>query len=68
MGVVRVMYTLKVAEISFGRGLKPNIPRELKLGYVLWLQRLKKTSGKAVGGKGLSKLQGERLTSDVICW
>ena len=51
MGVVRIMYMLKVAEISSGRSLKPNIPRELKLGYVLWLQRLKKT-GKAVGGKG----------------
>jgi len=47
------MYMLKVAEISSGRSLKSNIPRELKLGYVLWLQRLKKTSENAVGGKGL---------------
>jgi len=44
---------LKMAEISSGRSLKPNIPREPKLGYVLWLQRLKKTPGNAVGGKGL---------------
>jgi len=44
---------LKMAEISSGRSLNPNIPREPKLGYVLWLQRLKKTSGNAVGGKGL---------------
>jgi len=39
---------LKMAEISSGRGLKPNTPRELKLGYVLLLQRLKKISGNAV--------------------
>jgi len=32
-----------MAEISSGRSLNPNIPREPKLGYVLWLQRLKKT-------------------------
>jgi len=44
---------LKMAEISSGRSLKPNIPREPKLRYVLWLQRLKNTSGNAVGGKGL---------------
>ena len=44
---------LKMAEISSGRSLNPNIPREPKLGYVLRLQRLKKTSGNAVGGKGL---------------
>jgi len=44
---------LKMAEISSGRSLKPNIPRVLKLGYVLWLQRLKKTSGNTVGGEGL---------------
>jgi len=43
-----------MAEISTGRSLKPNILRELKLGYVLWLQRLKKTSGNAVDGKGLT--------------
>jgi len=43
---------LKMAEINSGRCLKPNIQRELKLGYVLWLQRLKNTSGNAVGGKG----------------
>ena len=42
-----------MAESSSGRSLKPNPPRELKLGYVLWLQRLKKTPGNAVGGKGL---------------
>ena len=53
MGVVRVMYMLKMAEISSGRSLKPNIPREPKLGYVLQLQMLKKTSENAVGGKGL---------------
>ena len=41
---------IKMAEISSGRSLKPNIP---KLGYVLRLQRLKKTSGNAVGGKEL---------------
>jgi len=42
VGVVRVTYMLKVAEISSGRSLKPNNPRGPKLGYVLWLQRLKK--------------------------
>ena len=36
---------LKMAEISSGRSLKSYIPRELKLGYVLRLQRLKNTSG-----------------------
>ena len=35
------MIVLKNAEISSRRSLKPNIPREPKLGYVLWLQRLK---------------------------
>ena len=54
MGVVRVTYILKMAEIKSERSLKPNIPRELKLGYVLRLQRLKKTSGNAEGGKGLT--------------
>ena len=43
---------LMVTEISSERNLKTNIPREPKLGYVLQLQRLKKTSGNAVGGKG----------------
>ena len=43
---------LKMAEISSGRCLKPDISRELKLGYVLWLQRLKRNAG---GGKGLIK-------------
>jgi len=47
---------LKMAEISSGRSLKPNTPREPKLGYVLWLQRLNKAPGNAVGGKGLMKL------------
>ena len=42
-----------MAKISSGRSLKPNIP---KLGYVLRLQRLKKTSGNAVGGKELKVL------------
>ena len=55
MGVVRVTYIimLKMAEItcSSGRSLKPNIPRELKLGYFLRFQRLKTTSGNAVGGR-----------------
>ena len=46
---------LKMAEISSGRSLKPNIPREPKLGYILWLQRTKKTSGNAVSGKGLKQ-------------
>jgi len=41
---------ITMAEISSGRHLKPNIPI---LGYVLRLQRLKKTSGNAVGGKEL---------------
>jgi len=47
-----------MAEISPGRSLKPNISKELKLGYiyVLWLKRLKKTSGNAMGGKGLTGL------------
>jgi len=45
---------LKMAEISSGRSFKPSIPREPKLGYVIWLQRLKKTSGNVVGGKGLT--------------
>ena len=55
MGVVRVTYMIKMAEISSGRSLKPNIPREPKFGYFLWLQRLKRTSGNdAVGGKGLT--------------
>jgi len=31
---------LKMTEISSGRSLKTNIPRELKLGYVLPLWRL----------------------------
>jgi len=53
VGVVGVMYMLKMAEISSGRCLKPNIPREPKLGCVLRLQRLKKTSEIVVGGKGL---------------
>ena len=44
---------LKVTEISSGRSLKPNISREPKSGCVLQFQRLKKTSGNAVGGKGL---------------
>ena len=48
----RVTYMLKVTESSSGRSLKTNIPREPKVGYVLQLQRLKKTSGNAVGGKG----------------
>jgi len=37
VGVVRVTYMLKVTGISSGRSLKTNIPRELKLGYVLQL-------------------------------
>jgi len=40
VGVVGVEYLVKMAEISSGRSLKPNIPREPKLGYVLRLQRL----------------------------
>ena len=40
--MVRVTYILKMAEISSGRSLKPNISREMKLGYILLLQRLKK--------------------------
>ena len=59
MGVVRVTYILKMAEISSGRSLKPNISRETKLGYILWLQRLKKTSGNAAGGKGLIKKRND---------
>ena len=43
----------KMAEICSGRSLKPKMPREPKLGDVFWLQRLKKTSGNAVGGKRL---------------
>ena len=46
VGVVRVTYMIKMAEISSRRSLKPNIPMELKLRYFLWLQRLKRTSGK----------------------
>ena len=44
---------LRMAEINSGSSLKPNIPREPKLGYVLQLQRLEKTAGSAVGGKRL---------------
>ena len=43
---------LKMAEISSGRSLKSSIPREPKLGCVLWFQRLKKTSGNVDGGGG----------------
>ena len=43
-----------MAEISSGRSLKPNISTEPKLGYVLWLQGMKKTTGNAAGGKGLT--------------
>ena len=50
---------LKMAEISSGRSLKPNIPRELKLGYALWLQGLKNTPGNAAGGKGLRGVHNE---------
>jgi len=46
VGVVRVTYMINMAEISSGRSLKPNIPRKPKLRYFLWLQRLKRTSGK----------------------
>ena len=59
------MYTLKMAEISSGRSLKPNIPRELKLGYVLWLQRLKKTPGNAMDGIAIRHGSGEIM--DKIC-
>ena len=37
VGMVRVTYIIKMAEISSGKSLKPNIPRELKLRYFLWL-------------------------------
>jgi len=40
---------LKMAKISSRRSLKP---REPKLGYVLWLQRLKKTPEILLAGKG----------------
>ena len=33
-GVVRVMYLLRVAEITSGSSFEPNNPREQKLGYV----------------------------------
>ena len=46
VGVVRVTYMIKMAEISSGKSLNPNTPREPKLRYFLWLQRLKRTSGK----------------------
>ena len=46
VGVVRVTYMIKMAEISSGRSLDPNIPREPKLRYFLWHQRLKRISGK----------------------
>ena len=39
--------------------MKPNISGETKLGYVLLLQRLKKTSGNAAGGKGLIKKRND---------
>jgi len=48
----------KMAEISSGRSLKPKMPREPKLGDVFWLQRLKKTSGNAVGGKRVNAFIG----------
>ena len=67
MGVVRVTYMLKMAEISSERSLKPHIPREPKLGYVLWLQRLKKTPGNAVGGKGLRGVHNEIHTIRKPC-
>jgi len=44
---------LKMAESSSGRSLKPNIPRE---PHILQLQRLKKTSENAAGGKGFTRV------------
>ena len=42
---------LKMAEIN-----SCGSPKGTKLGYILRLQRLKKTSGNSVGGKGLINL------------
>jgi len=53
VAVVRVKYTPTKAEISSGRSLNPNVQMETKLWYGVRLQRLKKTSENAVGGKGL---------------
>jgi len=39
-----------MAEINSKRS-----PKGTELGYILRLQRLKKTSGNAMGGKGLNK-------------
>ena len=43
VGVVRVMYLLKRAEITSGSSFEPNNPIEQKLGYVYKFWRVKMT-------------------------
>jgi len=44
MGVVTVMHPLSMTKVTSGSSFKPSSQRELKLGYIQGLGRLKMTS------------------------